>query len=153
MAAIELANRSGMRLPLRRIARTTRRALAALGRRGRRTPERRTMVVAFVPDGESRRLARRFLKKSGPADVLSFDYGTATELVLAPKFIRAQARRSGTPFLGAVERLIAHGALHLAGYHHERSHRQARRFDQLERRLLTYLKIPNPNFQTTNKSQ
>lgn len=138
-------------MPLRRLGRTTRRIMGALERLGYRKPGRRILIVAFVPDVESQRLNRRFLKKSKPADVLSFDYGVSSELILAPRFIRKQARRASVSFAAMVERLIAHGALHLAGYHHESSRVQARRFEQLERELLAYVKIPNPNSQITNK--
>lgn len=150
---IKLVNRSARPLPLRRLERTIRRIASALERLGRGQPERRTLVVAFVSDVESERLNRRFLKKPGPATVLSFDYRTAAELVLAPAFIRKHARPAGVSPTAMIERLIVHGAVHLAGYHHESSRAQARRFEQLERELLTYLKIPNPNFQITHKSQ
>ena len=131
-------------MPLRRLEKTTRRIARALERLGRGKPDRRALVVAFISDAESERLNRRFLKKPGPATVLSFDYPAAAEIVLAPAFIQKRALRSGVPFARALERLIAHGAVHLAGYHHELSRAQAHRFEQLERELLTRLKIPNP---------
>lgn len=138
---VELVNRSARRLPLRRLEKTTRRIARALERLGRGKPDRRALVVAFISDAESERLNRRFLKKPGPATVLSFDYPAAAEIVLTPAFIRKQARRSDVSLATMIERLIAHGAVHLAGYHHESSRAQARRFERLERELLTYLKI------------
>lgn len=138
---VELINRSGVRLPLRRLGRTTRRIIAALERRGRSAPGPRKFIVAFVSDRESRRLNRRFLKKSRPADVLSFDYGTVAELVLAPRFVRNRARSSGIALPTALERLIGHGAMHLAGLHHEESRRAAKGFEEFEADILKQAKV------------
>lgn len=99
--------------------------------------------MVFVPQGESRRLNRIFLGKNRPANVLSFDYGDYAEIVLTPDIIRKEAKRQAITFGERTMRLIVHGAVHLAGLHHERSAAMGNKVLRLEKKLLERLGI-NP---------
>ncbi len=141
---VEVLNRTASRLPASHFRSVGVKLASLLRRRGFWKGERYTVHLIFVPDRVSRVLNARFRRRYRPADVLTFDYGTFGELLLAPRFIRREARLRGQSFTPRVIGLIAHGMIHLAGVHHERSPSQAERFDRIERQLLTHLKIRNP---------
>lgn len=93
------------------------------------------MTVAIVPDGRVRALNRRFRRKDGPTDVLSFpadEPGQLGDVVIASGVARRQAVLAGHS-LGTELRVLAlHGLLHLLGYDHETDEGGMRR---VERRL------------------
>lgn len=94
--------------------------------------ERPCMVsVSIVDDGRIRELNASWRGQDRPTDVLSFECerpddpqladGEPCELgdiVLAPAYIAAQARRYGTTTADETRLLLVHGLLHLLGYDH-----------------------------------
>lgn len=106
-----------------------------------RTPVPRELALVFVRDRESEALNRRYRRKPRSANVLSFHYGESAELLIAPATVRREARAAGRSYREQLRRGVVHGTLHLLGYHHERSRRQAARFERLEARLLRELGI------------
>lgn len=133
-------NRSGARVPARRIEEQARKIAAALRDRGRRIRNLKTVAIVFVRDKEMQAINRRYLKKNKPTNILSFNYGAAGELVISPEAIRRDARASGRPFSEVLTRLVIHGMLHLAGIHHERSRALERKSDVLEEELFMRLR-------------
>jgi len=107
-------------------------------------PRDAVVEVAFVSDGEMRRLNKRFRRIDKTTDVLSFgeaiparDRGIRAashiearraenggsfdlgEIVISPKQAEKQARRRKKPVVEEVAFLAAHGMLHLLGYEDE----------------------------------
>jgi probable rRNA maturation factor len=79
--------------------------------------------VALVDDAEISQLNRRYLRKTGATDVLSFDLrddpATAEldgEVVVSVETAKRQARELGVPEVQEVLRYVVHGVLHLLGY-------------------------------------
>lgn len=160
---IQFINQTRRKVPTRQIRSDVKKVLSRF--LGRRSGAKKfsSLALVFVSDAESRRLNRRFLKKNRPANVLSFRYNSEAELILAPAFIRRQARAEGRPYFHPVRgprrwrgsrrrrlasngvhelrRMVIHGMLHLAGCHHEASPRQAQSFAKLERDFLDHLGI------------
>ncbi len=134
-----LLNRTTFRIPGERLREKTQRIIVILKRLGLWEKRRYAISLVFVSDRESQALNTRFRKKGKPSNVLSFDYGAAGELVLAPKLIRREARALGQSFFTRLIHLIVHGLLHLSGAHHERSPTLARRFERLE--LLVFERL------------
>lgn len=95
--------------------------------------------VVFIAPDESRRLNKRYLGKSGPANVLAFRYPTEAEIILTPSVVRREAKALGIPIARHFRRMAAHGFLHVLGYHHESSPGAARRFRRVELSLLKRL--------------
>jgi rRNA maturation RNase YbeY len=95
-------------------ARMVRGVLAAEGR------TRGTVRVVFHGDRASRRLNAAWLRHDRVTDVISFllDAGSGFdgEVYVNLDQARRQADRFGVRFGTEVGRLVAHGALHLAGY-------------------------------------
>lgn len=96
---------------------------AALGTLSFLKKDRKYLEVYLVPDSIICSLNLKFRKKDKPADVLSFEgAGGFPEPDLPPS-----TQRLGEVYLapdcigrkgGAIERLTAHGVLHLLGYTH-----------------------------------
>lgn len=103
-------------------------------------PALEEISIVFVRDSESMRLNRRYRKKNHPANVLSFRYDGSGEIIIAPGLLRRQAGQAHD-FAFELRRVAIHGLLHLLGYHHEDSVRQAIKFEKLEQKILKHLKL------------
>lgn len=110
----------------------------------------------FVNDREMRHMNRLYRRIDGATDVLAFpavSHGRkGSPLVLGDVVIsidtaQRQARQAGAALQDECCRLLIHGYLHLLGYDHERSRREAVRMRHLERRLEGCLKrrLPAPS--------
>jgi probable rRNA maturation factor len=87
--------------------------------------------ISFVTEAKMRALNRQYRKKDRATDVLSFaatdvvkkkikgaaekDWG---DIILAPSYIKRQAKENKVPFNEELVRLTAHGMLHLLGFDH-----------------------------------
>ena len=151
--------RTGVQIELQRRVRSwspSRRELAhwasaALGRRA----TGRELGVCVVGAPESARLNQRFRGRTGPTNVLSFAaprlpparHAAAPpalgELVICPRVLRREARASARTLRAHWAHLVVHGALHLAGYDHERA-ADARRMERREIAVLRRLGFPDP---------
>jgi probable rRNA maturation factor len=125
------------------LGRSARRLLAGLGLDGAE------LSVLLVADGEMRRLNRDWRGKDRPTDVLSFAQGEGAgaapdgllgDVVISVDTARRQAHTGRRPLGREAERLLVHGLLHLLGYDHERSAREAARMKRKERELTGWLR-------------
>jgi probable rRNA maturation factor len=124
-------------------------ASAALGRRA----AGRELGVCVVGPAESARLNARFRGRARPTNVLSFGAANLPrapvgvqplgELVICPRVLQAEARAQDKTLRAHWAHLVVHGALHLAGYDHERA-AEARRMERREVTVLRRLGFANP---------
>jgi len=121
-------------------------AQAAIDGGGKRLPDRVSIVVALDSDAAVRRLNRTYRGKDKPTNVLSFPGAEPFlgDIVLARQTVLREARDQGKRPAAHLTHLVMHGTLHLLGYDHERSERQARRMERLETRLLATMGIADP---------
>ena len=107
--------------------------------------------ILLVGDRSMRRLNRDYRKKNRTTDVLAFPMregpGPSSALmgdvVISVPTAAQQARQLGRSLDEELTTLLVHGILHLCGYDHERSNREARRMRQRERWVLRRLgRIP-----------
>jgi len=107
--------------------------------------------ILLVGDRSMRRLNRHYRKKDRTTDVLAFPMregpGPSSSLmgdiVISVPTAAQQARQLGRSLDEELTTLLVHGILHLCGYDHERSNREARRMQQRERWVLRRLgRIP-----------
>jgi probable rRNA maturation factor len=109
--------------------------------------KRAELSVALVGDKEMRPLNAKYRKMNRTTDVLSFfvtDQPRAAPALLGDVIISVeQARRQAKARKHSLKRemvtLLIHGVLHLLGYDHERSARQAKKMFALERKLFARL--------------
>jgi probable rRNA maturation factor len=120
-------------------------ALQGLGR------ERVALGVRIVGAAESAELNRRFRRKHGPTNVLSFAFeapsGTRSEvlgdLVICAPVVRREARAQRKPVRAHWAHMVVHGILHLRGYDHM-NRRDATVMEKKEIRILKELGFANP---------
>jgi probable rRNA maturation factor len=108
------------------------------------------LSVLLVGDRAMRSLNRRYRGKDRTTDVLSFSLREGQDAVMphcllgdivisVPAAVR-QSREAGIALRSEIDRLLAHGLLHLLGYDHERGAAEERRMRARERRLLEGLR-------------
>jgi rRNA maturation RNase YbeY len=106
--------------------------------------ESAVVAITCVKSAEMTRLNARYRGKRKPTDVLSFEQlGNSPkgvrfmgDLVLCIDVVRKQAREQKHAVEFEVAVLVAHGLLHLLGFDHEKSAKQASKMAELERKLL-----------------
>jgi probable rRNA maturation factor len=102
--------------------------------------EGRTFCCVITDDKELQRLNREFLHHDYPTDVLAFPQlkpnGEAGELAISIQRARAQADEFGHSLIDELRVLILHGALHLAGFDHERDNGEMARTEHKLRKTL-----------------
>jgi rRNA maturation RNase YbeY len=101
------------------------------------------LSLVLVSDAEMRALNGRYRGKRQATDVLSFPlHGRRApragpwllgDVVISLDTARRQAAATGCRPIEAAERLLVHGLLHLLGYDHEVSAREAERMARRER--------------------
>lgn len=104
------------------------------------------LSILFTGDEQITELNRYYLGRDGPTNVLAFpmsegrptnvDSGMLGDIVISVDTAIHEAKKVGEPLKDTIYRLLIHGLLHLLGYDHERSPRDARRMRREERRLL-----------------
>ncbi|MBK7844472.1 MAG: rRNA maturation RNase YbeY [Bdellovibrionales bacterium] len=93
------------------------------------------VVIVFLSVSEARQLNRKYRKKDYATDVLSFagtDDDSLGELVISLDVVRRQAREHHLGIKEELSYLILHGLLHLLGFEHEKSERDAQRMFKIQ---------------------
>ncbi len=115
-------------------------------------PDTAEVTLLFVTGEQMARYNQRFLNRSGPTDVLAFPLEdlqpgrvppsevngpplNVGDVVIAPDFVRRQARDMGVPFNDELALMVVHGVLHLLGYDHQ-DDEDAAAMERRERELL-----------------
>ncbi|HMA12977.1 MAG TPA: rRNA maturation RNase YbeY [Steroidobacteraceae bacterium] len=125
-------------------------ASAALGVRG----AGRELALCTVGAARMRALNRRYRGKDKPTNVLAFPAQPQPaapgagplplgDVVICPAVLLREAREQGKAARAHWAHLVVHGALHLAGYDHERE-ADARRMERREISVLRALGFGNP---------
>jgi len=101
------------------------------------------LCLALVGNAEIRKLNAKFRKKDYPTDVLSFPAGDKLppgvpllgDVVISVEKAKEQAEHGGRTLDEEMVTLLIHGIVHLLGYDHERSPKEARIMDRLEKKI------------------
>jgi len=128
---------AGRKYPLRGLKKTALEILRLLKQ------ERAEVSLVLVGNREIRKLNAVFRKKDYPTDVLSFPAGENLpgrvrllgDVVISVDKARAQAKERGRTFREEIKTLLIHGIVHLLGYDHEGSPRDALVMTRLERKI------------------
>jgi len=127
----------GRKLPLRRTKQAAQKILASLKQ------NRAELSVALITDREIEKLNRKYRNKPKPTDVLSFPAGELLagrhpllgDVVISVERAEEQAKAGGWTLDEEINRLLIHGILHLLGYDHERSRKEALVMRSMERKI------------------
>ncbi|MEK7236455.1 MAG: rRNA maturation RNase YbeY [Nitrospirota bacterium] len=122
-------------------ARLDRQARAILSDVGEASAE---LGILFVGDQRMRSLNRQYRGKDRTTDVLAFamreaphsSAGLLGDVVIAVPTAVRQAKEGQRSLDEELTVLLVHGILHLCGYDHERSEKEARRMHRRERMIL-----------------
>ncbi len=107
--------------------------------------------VVFVIEKEMKRLNKKFRSHDKVTDVLSFSarHSDSTkfpfsqnllgELVLCPQYVQKKARKKGVSVREETAYLLLHGFLHLLGYDHEKSLKEAQKMYRLQDQIFDKL--------------
>ena len=137
-----------MQIQVRRVtfdqARLDRQARAILSDVGEASAE---LGILFVGDRRMRSLNRQYRGKDRTTDVLAFAMREAPhssssllgDVVIAVPTAVRQAKEGQRSLDEELTVLLVHGILHLCGYDHERSEKEARRMQRRERMILRSL--------------
>ena len=125
-------------------ARLDRQAQAILSDIGEASAE---LGILFVGDQRMRRLNLQYRGKDRTTDVLAFamreaphcSSGLLGDVVIAVPTAVRQAKQGQRSLDEELVVLLVHGILHLCGYDHERSEKEARRMRRRERMILRSL--------------
>lgn len=108
------------------------------------------LSLAFVDNQEITRLNRQYLGKDRPTDVLAFPMNRGEmshinphmlgDVVISVDQAALQAKRMKHSLEEELLILILHGLLHLLGYDHTGSAREAKKMKEMEHRLYLALK-------------
>lgn len=143
-----LSSRLRRRLRLSSLQALAERVLTAAG------APRAGLGLLLIGDRSMRRLNREYRRKDRTTDVLAFPlaptpalsrkggglgWGLLGDVVISFPQAARQAARAGHPLERELAVLVTHGVLHLLGYDHERSAREARRMRRKERAVLRAL--------------
>ena len=132
----------------------TLRAVAEVVLESEHLPSSTEVGIMLVTDDEMAEHNHRFLGRDGPTDVLALPLmppgldhreGAAAsgeavpyalgDVIIAPGYVREQARSQGLAYEAEIGLMVAHGLLHLIGYTHD-SDPEAGEMESRERRLL-----------------
>lgn len=106
------------------------------------------VAVRFVDADEGRALNRDYRGRDYATNVLSFGYSAGEsivgDLVVCTAVVHAEAAAQGKRVTDHYAHLIVHGMLHLQGYEHETSRRDAMRMERREREILAALGVGDP---------
>ena len=133
---IEINNQSGRAVPRDFLEDWCRRMSRELKLR------KKGLVIAFLNEKEMRALNKKFRGKNYATDVLSFesaDPAVYGELVICPQVISRQAKEHGLLVREELGYMVLHGVLHLLGYDHERSEREAKKMFALQDKVFEHL--------------
>lgn len=105
------------------------------------------LSILITTDEEIRELNKAYRGKDEPTDVLSFPIGEKVgdrlilgDVVISLDTANRQAIEWGCDLEEEVERLLAHGIIHLLGYDHELGGEEERKFKALEEKVNAELR-------------
>lgn len=136
--SVEIISRQrGKRVSIERLKGKAERILEFLGQ------QKGELSIALVGNREIQELNSRYRGKNRPTDVLSFPPGGKLpptirllgDVVISVEQAKRQARERNRSLEEELERLLIHGILHLLGYDHERSRREAKIMRAMEEKI------------------
>ena len=135
---VEIVRRGpGKKVPSRKLMTIARAILDLTGQ------EKAELSLAFIGNTEMRRLNARYRSKDYPTDVLSFpaeknlpvEKPLIGDVIISVEKAAEQAKARRRRLDEEMVTLLIHGIVHLLGYDHERSAKDARVMGRLEKKI------------------
>lgn len=90
--------------------------------------------VVLVGEKKIQEINKKYRRKNKPTDVLSFE--GLNEIFICSNVVKKQAKEFGVLFKNELARVLIHGILHLKGYDHEKSEKEADGIRKIEDKIL-----------------
>jgi rRNA maturation RNase YbeY len=146
---VEINQRAGGKISKKRVDKIVEQTLRAVG------VKKAEISIAFVGDAEMKRLNKEWRGKNCVTDVLSFDYRSRKtpiektpknaeifgEIIISYPQAARQAGEGGHSVGEEIKMLLVHGLLHLVGYDHEKSLKEAKEMEGLQHKIIKLLSI------------
>ena len=135
---VEISTRgAGKKISVSSVKRTAQRILKLLHQ------HQVELSLALVDNREIEKLNARYRNKNEPTDVLSFPLGgrfpkgpeILGDVIISIEQAEKQARKRRRTLEQEIESLLIHGILHLLGYDHERSEKDAKIMRGMEKKV------------------
>jgi probable rRNA maturation factor len=102
----------------------------------------KNLNIVFLDQVKAKKMNLAFRGKNYATDILSFgpiEAGELGELVLCPQVIERQAKDHGLSVRAELGYMLIHGCLHLLGFDHEQSEKEAKRMFRLQDRIFAQM--------------
>jgi len=142
MIKIEINQQDGKKIEEAKLKKIVERTLGAVG------VKNAAVSIAVIGDEEMKKMNNFYRGKNKTTDVLSFTYESYKsgfkkplfgEIVICyPQAVR-QAKQQKHGVVEEIKMLLVHGALHLAGYDHEKSLKEAGIMEDLQNKMVKLL--------------
>jgi probable rRNA maturation factor len=103
---------------------------------------KKQISIALIDETEIKKLNKVYRKKNKVTDVLSFildDEYVLGEVLICLSQARRQAKEKKNTYKAELQLLTVHGILHLLGYNHEISDKEAKKQAKAEQKILVKL--------------
>lgn len=90
--------------------------------------------LVLVGEAKIKALNKKYLNRDRVTDVLSFE--DLNEIFICLPQAKRQSKLLKTPLKSELMRLLVHGIVHLKGYEHEKSAKEAERMLKVEEKIL-----------------
>lgn len=120
--------------------------------KGEKVKEEPALSIAFLGPGRMRKLNKTYRKRNRVTDVLAFPESKVKfekfklgptqkvkglgEIVICLREVKKNARKFEATFEKELARVLIHGILHLLGYNHEKSDKEAKAMEEKEKKYL-----------------
>lgn len=97
------------------------------------------LSIALVCGRRMAGINKKYRGKDKQTDVLSFDYNENLlgEIVICPEVVKKSAKRFDLDYNKELSRVLIHGILHILGYDHEKSEKEAQKMRKKEEYYLS----------------
>ncbi len=105
------------------------------------------LSVAFIAKDKMKEINKKYRKKNKATDVLSFESSegftnlnsrlSLGEVIICPDIVRENAKKFGNTFKYELIKVFIHGVLHVLGYDHEKSKKEALKMEEREKFYLS----------------
>jgi probable rRNA maturation factor len=132
---IEINNQTSFRLDKKKLSTVAKKVIKGENK------EIENLSIAFVGSADIKKLNKKYRHKNKPTDVLSFegdkkiDYSLG-EVIICPEIVKENAEKFKTRFENELVKILIHGILHLCGYDHEKSEKEAVEMEKKEEQYI-----------------
>jgi probable rRNA maturation factor len=102
-----------------------------------RQKKEKDLSIVLVGQRRIRELNKKYRKKNQVTEVLTFPYDDSGEIVICLREVKKNAKRYGLTFKRELTWVLVHGILHLFGYDHEKSKKEAEKMRKKEENYLS----------------